>query len=524
MPSPLMKAPPVDERQRPSFEASSAAFPERAWEQIDPIDHPDASIASLAEERLVDPEVLMQFNFGTRDPEEVNWWLGELGCTEVTESGNNYTFAGWSGVFWAPVAQSLGSGEPLFDGASTDEAGLTRSVTLPIKLARPASGPPLEYGHLAARFELAGSLKLTIPASHGPEVAAGVTKLSVQTEVSHKLIADVEGGLSTKWEAMDLVGAVKDMAGTYADMLADGARRSDVAANKANLRRTVVSTLVPEIEGTIKSQFDDVFGTDADVELQAGLNITEPSTPFSVQVAVKGGDTVLVALQDLLPEALTSLAGLKANLSVTFTIKVGPSTKVLVDLGNRLGVALTGLTALELGAAVATVGVVYGLVGFAAWANSELAEHLNDELVFSYYKASYVATVLGAPRTELVGPGDDQDERIRQVHAIDAGRLDARADADRFFGPSEDVLAAYRTWLRVGHDRMAAKSMLFYILDKRREQAMTGVITADGPGAAAYRTFLHENRNGWLPAELFDNAEAADQAMADNFRQRYVTP
>jgi hypothetical protein len=242
-----------------------------------------------------------------------------------------------------------------------------------------------------------------------------------------------------------------------------------------------------------------------------------------VQVSVKGGDDVLAPLESYLPAALTSLSGLKATLSVTFTIKVGPSKKIVLDLGKRLGAAAE-LTALELGAAVATVGVVYSLVGFAAWANSEQSEQFNDELVFSFYKSSYVATVLGSRGPKVAGPDYDQDERIRQVHAINAGRDDARADAERFFGGTEDPLESYRSWVRCVHDHFAAKAMLFYILEKRREQAQTGVITPHGPGAAEYREFLHKARNGWLPANLFDNAEAADDAMADNFRQRFVTP
>ncbi len=54
----------------------------------------DTNFVKLGEEYNLKPMHLIQFNFRTKDPHEINWYLYEyLGCRRVTDDGKNYRFS-----------------------------------------------------------------------------------------------------------------------------------------------------------------------------------------------------------------------------------------------------------------------------------------------------------------------------------------------------------------------------------------------------------------------------------------------
>jgi len=54
----------------------------------------DTSFAQLAAEKGKPPMYFIEFNFRTKDPHEINWYLYEyLGCRRVTDDGKNYRFS-----------------------------------------------------------------------------------------------------------------------------------------------------------------------------------------------------------------------------------------------------------------------------------------------------------------------------------------------------------------------------------------------------------------------------------------------
>ncbi len=66
------------------------------------------SWASLAAARSVDPWWLIQYNFETRDPAEVNWYLqNRVGCKKTTLDGRNFEFssAAKPGIIYLPTPQ-----------------------------------------------------------------------------------------------------------------------------------------------------------------------------------------------------------------------------------------------------------------------------------------------------------------------------------------------------------------------------------------------------------------------------------
>jgi len=70
------------------------------------------SWVGLATDRGVDPWWLIQYNFETRDPAEVNWYLkNRVGCTRTTADGRNFRFsaAAKPGIIYLPTPQMAGS-------------------------------------------------------------------------------------------------------------------------------------------------------------------------------------------------------------------------------------------------------------------------------------------------------------------------------------------------------------------------------------------------------------------------------
>jgi hypothetical protein len=65
---------------------------------------------SLAAKSAVNPWWLVQYNFETRDPDEVNWYLRDrVGCTKKTPDGNNFVFsqAAQPGIIYLPAPNTV---------------------------------------------------------------------------------------------------------------------------------------------------------------------------------------------------------------------------------------------------------------------------------------------------------------------------------------------------------------------------------------------------------------------------------
>lgn len=61
---------------------------------------------ALAKMRGIDVWELIEFNFKTRNPDEVNWYLRRnVGCRNKSEDGNNWIFAGAKGFIYFPPAK-----------------------------------------------------------------------------------------------------------------------------------------------------------------------------------------------------------------------------------------------------------------------------------------------------------------------------------------------------------------------------------------------------------------------------------
>ena len=58
--------------------------------------HDNESWETLAKEYGIDAKKIIEFNFKTSDPRQVNWYLGNpdyVGCTKLTRDGNNWMFS-----------------------------------------------------------------------------------------------------------------------------------------------------------------------------------------------------------------------------------------------------------------------------------------------------------------------------------------------------------------------------------------------------------------------------------------------
>lgn len=67
------------------------------------------SFVSIAKAHGLDPLALIEFNFNTRDPWEVNWYLRRnVGCRRQTQDGKNYVFSAGDapGIVYLPSASA----------------------------------------------------------------------------------------------------------------------------------------------------------------------------------------------------------------------------------------------------------------------------------------------------------------------------------------------------------------------------------------------------------------------------------
>jgi hypothetical protein len=77
---------------------------------------------SIARMARVDPWDLIEFNFQTRSPSEINWYLREyVGCVQSTPDGRNWIFStgltggkgAWKGgAIWLPLGQTRRGSRP----------------------------------------------------------------------------------------------------------------------------------------------------------------------------------------------------------------------------------------------------------------------------------------------------------------------------------------------------------------------------------------------------------------------------
>jgi hypothetical protein len=79
-----------------SIPAEKAPWPPEGTRKRRPVgsSHTE-SFGTIAREAEMDVWALIEFNFKTRNPREVNWYLREyVGCVKTTQDGKNYTFEG----------------------------------------------------------------------------------------------------------------------------------------------------------------------------------------------------------------------------------------------------------------------------------------------------------------------------------------------------------------------------------------------------------------------------------------------
>jgi len=97
---------------------------------------PDANWESLARKRGIDVWELIEFNFKTRDPDEVNWYLRRnVGCRQKSGDGKSWSFAGAPGFIYfpplkrpAPTARKTAPTTQCADELSAAQATLDKSL------------------------------------------------------------------------------------------------------------------------------------------------------------------------------------------------------------------------------------------------------------------------------------------------------------------------------------------------------------------------------------------------------------
>ncbi len=340
------------------------------------------SFYTIANANGLDPKELVYYNFLTRDPQVINYYLREyVGCVNADGSGYNYVFAGArNGKIYIPVSRPVPP--PLVNTMPADPtdpavAGSTFEFSYETKKKR-GTTPNLVY-----ELGLAFKAKITVLQSD-VQVSEKFSNKKIGLALADKLTHDMEVGISEQMDRKFLQG---------------------------DRSKGLKQTIREGFEASVKQKFAAKFVA---VTVEPGLKLTD--TPFFVKTTF----TADLPKIDLGP--YLGLAGpyvVSAQVSVTPSLSVGPSPALLQKLG---------LTGAEASGVAAVIGVYVGFVLFGAWYAGRAAERGAIIGKIAHYLDGYWYWLTGI-NTSL---GRNPEEQV----LFEMGQKDAEQDAQRAFGHS----------------------------------------------------------------------------------------
>ena len=355
---------------------------------------------------------LCAFNFQTRNPAEINWYLrNKVGCTKATSDRKNYMFSNDAspGVIYLPKGKTSGGvidlGETIVNGrvpVGTDGA-VTKEFTFEKETPNGFSA-----GYVRCKVKVTGKGSITwgnASPDYKGKIATNLLKKQIGLAGEKQLTDDFTLQFGTK-----LIDATKP----------------------AEWRKTIRDG----VEGTVKKKLKTAV-IDA---VEVGLKVPTDGLFFVVKVTFKELTIPIIDLGwvlDLPPEQVT--ATFKGSIQLTFTF--GPSAAALTALKPILANALRTVIP---GSSL--------LAGLAAWiafcghAISRTYQRSDDMAFYAWYVTGYVDEVLPGGAFSPWPP--KPESRIRAQEMVRLGHTDARANAAKEFGGlGMDPVAAYRAHL-----------------------------------------------------------------------------
>ena len=364
-------------------------------------DRPEAKAAKLS---ALD---LCVYNFRTRVPAEINWYLrNKVGCTTATGDKQNYKFSddATPGIVYLPKP-AIGGKQPIVVGDLVTDGKVPSS--------NPATGVEeftidketriYNLRYVRARVKITG--KLTVNwGSLSPDLKAKASANLTKKEFGASAEANIGQDLSVNY-GMKL--------------------KAEDVGNPKLWKKAIAEAS----EVTVKRKLNNVLFKD----ISTGFRVPKDGLFYLVKFSTNEAKLAQADLSwslDLPPGD----AGITARVSFEISITVGPGEAQLQFVASP-GVAAIG-----------------GLAGWVAFAGYGIAHTMNkaDRLAFqSWYVAGYVDAVfppVGAPNHQLPPKPED---RQRAEEMLRLGRQDAEMTARTdYANDGMPPMQAYRLYLR----------------------------------------------------------------------------
>jgi len=363
---------------------------------------------------------LCVYNFKTRVPAEINWYLrNKVGCSKTTSDKKNYAFSSTAtpGIIYLPKSTTSGG---VIDGRQ------------PGFIGNPPAGnqPPGDPGSASSQ-EFTVDKETPLPIAVGPYVLFKIKitgKIVVQWgNASPDFKAKVASNLMKKEITM---GGEKKLSDDLS--LQFGAKiDAKSLANPEAWRKT----LKEGVEATVKKKFKNpVIGS-----VETGLRLPKDGLLFLVKFSTQEFTVEINDLSwlfDLPSGEFTSLA--KASLQLTFTLGPGPAAVQAAS-------ALLASPAVNAGAAF---GGLVAWVAFCGYAIAAGYKKSDDMAFYTWYVSGFVDEVLPTGGGFQLPP--NPKDRLTAQDMIRLGRQDAKKTATReFSGLNMDPVEAYRASLLI---------------------------------------------------------------------------
>ncbi|MDQ8159537.1 MAG: hypothetical protein P3C12_09015 [Gemmatimonadota bacterium] len=378
-------------------------------------DRPEAKAAKLS---ALD---LCVYNFRTRVPAEINWYLrNKVGCTTATGDKQNYKFSDDAapGIVYLPKPAAAGKRPPL--EMETPFGGKVPS-------SNPATGvEEFTIDKESKIFSMLRVVRARVKITGKLTVNWGSLSPDIKAKASANLFKK-EFGASAEAK----IG--QDLSLNYGMKI----KAEDVGNPKAWKKAIAEAS-----EVSVKKKFNNVFFKDGSTGFRVPKDGLFYFVKFSTNEA-KLAQADLSWILDLPPGD----AGITVRFSGEITITVGPGEAQLQYVANLVRGAITP----GVGAITPGVGAIGGLAGWVAFAGYGIAHTMNkaDRLAFqSWYVTGYVDAVfppVGAPNHQL--PPKPEDRR-RAEEMLRVGRQDAEMTARTdYANDGMPPMQAYRLYL-----------------------------------------------------------------------------
>lgn len=350
---------------------------------------------------------LCVYNFQTRVPTEINWYLrNKVGCTKTTSDKKNYAFSSTAtpGIVYLPKGAKkpgvVDGGETIVIGnppAGGTDSALSQEFTIDMENKIPfAVGP-----YLLLKVKITGKLVVHW-GNAGPDVKAKIASNLLKKEVTFGVEKKLSDDLSLQ------VGAKVDAK----TLLTPNAWRKALKEGvEVTVKKKYPYMLLGSVETGFKPPKDGVF-----------FLVKAATGEFTVPISD------LSWLLDAPPGNYTTLG--KGSLQLSFTFGPGPAA---IQIASRLmtsgaGPALGGLAA---------------WVAFCGYGIAATYKKSDDMAFYTWYVTGYVNEILPIGGGSQLPP--NVNDRLKAQEMIRLGQQDAKTTASREFPMSNvDSVEAYR--------------------------------------------------------------------------------